>query len=194
MTLQIEVRKSAETLHLTDPHTPGSWPLPRALSLKGTALRGRDKAVTTIHTCHRAACVLQGPRHLLQAMSPDPQTGSGPRTEQQSEHGIGVTLLIPSCHFFFFKGLDMFPGGASGKEPACQCRRHKRRGFDPWVEKIPWRRAWQPTPVSLPGESHGQRSLGGYSPRGRRVGQNWSDLVHTQGAVWGCLASGCSAG
>ena len=46
-----------------------------------------------------------------------------------------------------------FPGGASGKEPTCQCRRHKRRGFDPWVKKIPWRRAWQPTPVFLPGES-----------------------------------------
>ena len=46
-----------------------------------------------------------------------------------------------------------FPGGASGKEPTCQCRRHKRRGFDLWVKKIPWRRAWQPTPVFLPGES-----------------------------------------
>ena len=46
-----------------------------------------------------------------------------------------------------------FPGGASGKEPACQCRRHKRGGFDPWVGKIPWRKAWQPTPVFLPGES-----------------------------------------
>ena len=51
-------------------------------------------------------------------------------------------------------------GGASGKEPTCQCRRHKRRWFDPWVRKIPWRRAWQPTPVFLPGESLGQRSLG----------------------------------
>ena len=45
-----------------------------------------------------------------------------------------------------------------------QCRRHKRRGFDPWVEKIPWRRAWQHTPVLLPGKSHEQRSLVGYSP------------------------------
>ena len=42
-----------------------------------------------------------------------------------------------------------------------QCRRH---GFDLWVGKIPWRRVWQPTPVFLPGESHGQRSLAGYSP------------------------------
>ena len=56
------------------------------------------------------------------------------------------------------------PGGTSGKEAACTCRRHRRRGFDPWVGKIPWRRARQPTPVFLPGESNGQRSLVGYSP------------------------------
>ena len=48
-----------------------------------------------------------------------------------------------------------------------QCMRHKRHGFDPRVRKIPWRRAWKPTPVFLPGESHGQRSLAGYSPWGR---------------------------
>ena len=47
-------------------------------------------------------------------------------------------------------------------------------GFDPWVRKIPWRRKWQPTPVFLPGESHGQRSLVGYSPGVTRVGY---DLV-----------------
>ena len=57
-----------------------------------------------------------------------------------------------------------FPGGVSGKEPTCQCRRHKRCGFDPWVRKIPWRRAWQSTPAFLPGKSHAQRSLVGYSP------------------------------
>ena len=56
-----------------------------------------------------------------------------------------------------------FPGVLSDKDPACQCRRCKRRGFDPWVRKIPWR-IWQPTPAFLPGESPGQRSLAGYSP------------------------------
>ena len=50
------------------------------------------------------------------------------------------------------------------KKPDAQSRRHKRHGFDPWVSKIPWRRAWQPTPVFLPGKSHGQRSLAGRSP------------------------------
>ena len=57
-----------------------------------------------------------------------------------------------------------FPGGVSGKEPVCQCRRHKRHGFDTWVGKIPWRRAWQATPIFLPRESHGQGTLAGYSP------------------------------
>ena len=61
-----------------------------------------------------------------------------------------------------------FPGGTSGKEPTCQCRRCKRCGFDPWVGKIPWRRAQKLTPVFLPGESHGQRSLGGYRPWGHK--------------------------
>ena len=58
-------------------------------------------------------------------------------------------------------------GGAGGKEPACQCRRRWRHGFDPWVGKISWRRAWQPTPVFLPEKFHGQRSLLGCSPWGR---------------------------
>ena len=55
--------------------------------------------------------------------------------------------------------IGSFSDGTSGKEPACQGRRHKRCGFSPWVRKIPWRRSWQPTLVFLPGKSHGQRSL-----------------------------------
>ena len=66
-----------------------------------------------------------------------------------------------------------FPGGASGKEPACQCERHRRCEFDPWVGKMPWRRKWQSTAVFLPGKSHGQRSLEGYSPW---VAKNWTEL------------------
>ena len=76
-----------------------------------------------------------------------------------------------------------FPGGTSGKESTCQCRRHKRLRFDSWVGKIPWRRKWQPTPVFLPGESHGQRSLAGYSAWGHK--QSGRDLAHTQGCKVG---------
>ena len=52
-----------------------------------------------------------------------------------------------------------FPGGTSGKELTCQRWRHKRREFHPRFGKIPWRRASQPTPEFLPGESHAQGSL-----------------------------------
>ena len=68
---------------------------------------------------------------------------------------------------FDYFGLIGLPGGASGKEPTCQYR-CMRCGFDPWVGKMPWRRPWQPTPVLLPGQSHGERSLMGYSPWGHK--------------------------
>ena len=54
------------------------------------------------------------------------------------------------------------------KNPPANCRRCERCGFHPWVRKTPWRRKWQPTSVSLPGKSHGQRRLAGYSPWGRK--------------------------
>ena len=56
----------------------------------------------------------------------------------------------------------------SGKESTCQCWRHKRCGFDPWVRKIPWRRKRQPASTVLAWKFYGQRRLGGYSPRGRQ--------------------------
>jgi len=66
-----------------------------------------------------------------------------------------------------------FPGGASGKEPTCQCRRCKRYRFDPWVRKILGRRAWQHTPVFLPEESPWTGEPGWLQSIGsQRVGQN----------------------
>ena len=65
-------------------------------------------------------------------------------------------LLYDSNPFFnMWSDYVGFPGAASGKEPACQCRRQKWCEFDPWVRKIV---VWQPTPVFLSGESHGQRN------------------------------------
>ena len=57
----------------------------------------------------------------------------------------------------------VLPGWLGGRESACQCGRHYiDPWFDPWLGKIPWRSAWQPTPVFLHGESHGERSSVGY--------------------------------
>ena len=61
-----------------------------------------------------------------------------------------------------------FPGGASGKEPTCQCRRHKKTWVQPLGREDPLERKWQPTPAFLPGESDGQRSPAGYSPWGHK--------------------------
>ena len=102
-------------------------------------------------------------------------------------YNLSQSTHSQNCFLQGCSGGPGFQGGARGKEPSCQCRRHKRYVFDPCVRKIPveegmatdssilggghgnplqytWRRAWQPTPVYLPGESNGQRSLGGYSP------------------------------
>ena len=86
-------------------------------------------------------------------------------------------------------GVFMGCGGSAGKEPICQRRRRKRRGFNPSVRKIPWRRKWQPTPVFLPGKVHGQGSLGRL--RVHRVAESdTSELTHTLwtlGRVQACL-------
>ena len=68
-----------------------------------------------------------------------------------------------------------FPTNADSEESACQGRRLE---FNPWVRKIPWSRKWQPTPVFLPGKSHGQRNLVGYSPWGHKD-LDMTDHAHT---------------
>ena len=76
---------------------------------------------------------------------------------------------IVGCHFFLqfntSHGLHWLPRWLRGKESACQGRKYR---FNPWLRKIPWRRQWQPSPVFLLEKSHGQRSLAGYSPCGRK--------------------------
>ena len=97
---------------------------------------------------------------------------------------VSDLIFSSLIHFdlIFVYGVRRASQVDSGKELTCQYRRCKRHGFDPWVRKIPWRRAWQPTPVSLHGESHGQRSLVGYSPWGRRVGHDRA--THTQSPAY----------
>ena len=79
---------------------------------------------------------------------------------QATVHGVMKNRTLLSDFTF------TIPGGADGNEPACQSSKLKSPGLDPWVRKIPWRRKWQPNPVFLPGEPHGQRSLVRYSPWG----------------------------
>ena len=96
-----------------------------------------------------------------------------------------LVLLYLFFKYLFHIGVG-FPGGSGvkkkKKKSTCQCRRH---GYlDLWVRKIPWQRKWQPTPVFLPGESHEQRSLVGYSPLGCKRGlQYWVTKQQQQSSL-----------
>ena len=85
---------------------------------------------------------------------------SWPRDRTQVSHIAG------RCFNLWATGEAL--GGASGKEYTRQCRKCKTHRFNPWVGKIPWRRKWQPIPIFLLKESHGQSSLASYSPWGRK--------------------------
>ena len=74
-----------------------------------------------------------------------------------------------------------FPHISVGKESACYVG---DLGSIPGLGRFPWRRKWQPTPLFLSGESHGQRSLAGYSPWGHKRGRHyWSSLAHMHSSI-----------
>ena len=98
------------------------------------------------------------------------QTATTPYGEHWGTHGEKMQDIGPQIAEICMKGkISVSPTpsllfGSSHvalKESICQSTRVKRRGFIPWVGKISWRRAWQPTAVFLPGEPHGQRSTAG---------------------------------
>ena len=88
-------------------------------------------------------------------------------------------MVIFSILSSIFLGILIMVRWVSGKESTCQCRRHGRCGFYPWVGKIPWRKKWQFTPVFLPGKFHGQRSQAGYSAWGcKESDRTWRLSTH----------------
>ena len=105
--------------------------------------------------------------------------GSGCVQDLHSFNLVFGVLLMSFCdsggYQTDFSGIKMlhlvviiFHRWSSGEESACQCKRHRKCRFNPWIGKIPWSRKWQPTPVFLPGTSHGQKNLAGYRPWGRK--------------------------
>ena len=106
-------------------------------------------------------------RRILLFMTPWTVAHQGPLPlgfpRQEYWNGLSFQKEIWSRILTFLWDFMDFPGGSNGRSICLQC---ERPGFDPWVRKLPWRRKWHPTPVLLPGKSHGQRSLVGYSPWG----------------------------
>ena len=85
-----------------------------------------------------------------------------------------------------------FPGGTRGKESACQCRRCKRHGLNPWVGKIPWGMKRQPTPVFLPRKLHEKGELAGYSPWGHKELDTTEHMCSSK-TTWGLTLFFCFA-
>ena len=79
---------------------------------------------------------------------------------------MSSSLLYPNSDWYTVGAQSGFPGDSVVKDPNLPANSGDT-GSHCWVRKIPWRRKWLPTPVFLPGKSHGQKSLVGYSPRGR---------------------------
>ena len=92
--------------------------------------------------------------------------------KHKEEHKSVLHLTFYILFYFMYNVVCIllgFPGGSVRIHLPSRC------GFSPWGRKIPWRRKWQPTPVFLPGKSHGQRSLADYSPWGhKRVRHHWA--------------------
>ena len=111
--------------------------------------------------------------------------GSQSRTGMSDWTTTGCTLRWEWWRKSFSKTAAS--SGASGREPACQCRRHKVCGFGTWIGKIPWRRAWQPTSawrISWTEEPGRLQSIGS-----QRVRYDWSELTcyHVIGLRWSVL-------
>ena len=138
------------------PHPPlrtseaeGHW-----LKLTAEARARGASPHSSLGTCHLSPpSLFPLPPPRLAPAHPSP-LASNPPSSQSPYTTFPTSPVNLSCRFSLSFGIicfmSGFPGGTSGKESTCQCRRYKRRGFDPWVGKIPWRRVWQRTPVFLP--------------------------------------------
>ena len=176
---------------LTDPTRP-ALPLPVSGSPEGSEARRRGSSALCAPRHGRLVVAERShPVGSMPRRRPSPPRVIGllpPRKERAGEAEAGPSCDYPHhtspLGFFPFSkkeltagGAGSFPDGVSGKESACQCRRCKRHGFDPWVGKISQRGTCQPTPVFLPGKSQGQRRLEDYSPGGRKE-SNTTEHTH----------------
>ena len=102
---------------------------------------------------------------------------------------LGMSSEIWASAWQFVKG---FPSGSAVKNLSTN-QEAQETWFDPWVGKMPWRREWQPIPVFLAGESHGQRNLAGYSPWGRQESNTTEDtrwFLKAQRSGWNQIYTG----
>ena len=151
---------------IRDSCRPGRFPCSKLLGLceKANKLRKQSPKSSNkleIHSQYPPPAQTELPLHLSNTQDP-PHLLHLPYLSKIFKNMFCLGSKVGSLVAAF--ELLGFPGGAGGNEHTCYCRRHKLRWFDPRAGKIPWKGAWLPTPVFLPRESYGQRSLASYSP------------------------------
>ena len=136
------------------------------------AIRGQGHSGLGLTVCRwEGPAIWMKSSHVRSNPHPQYHHHHHPHGHRASRRGSGRRALtrVLAWETTFTPGSSPLglPRRLHGKDSACQCRKGQ---FNPWVERILWRRKWQPAPVFLPGKSHGQRSLAGCSPWGHRVG------------------------
>ena len=138
---------------------------PTCSAVRWSSRRPRSSA----HLCSGSltrALPLPSPQPAQTGPALDHQLRVHSEQEQQCHFHCPVILSSSSSPSRLCRGSQprcSLPWWLSAEEPSCQC---SRLGPSPWARQISWRKKWQPSPVFLPGKSHGQRSLAGYSPWG----------------------------
>ena len=103
------------------------------------------------------------------------------KKENFKRYKYHLLLIVGIYTYYWAFQVALVVEKKNKKKKHLHCWRQKRHGFNPWVRKIPWRRAWQPTPVLLPGESPWAEEPGRLQSIGlQRIRQDWSDLAHAQ--------------
>ena len=147
-----KLRRGWHPTPVLSPGKPHGW-----RNLVGCSPWGREELDTTerLPFHFSLSCIGEGNGNPLQCSClENPRDGEPGGLPSVGSHRVGHDLAAAAA--------NCFPGGS---DVCLQCGRPR---FVPWVRKILWRRKWQPTPVLLPGKSHGWRSLVGYSPWGRK--------------------------
>ena len=174
-----------------------NWPLPIGINIYNLStgllidIFSRNNSSTyRFHSEGKASACNEGDPRSIPGLGRSPGEGNGSPLQYSclenpvdrgawwtTVHGVEKSWTRLSDFSFslsFFLQIYLhteLPRWLCGKESTCQCRRPR---FNPWVRKNLWRRKWQPSPVFLPGKSHGERSLVGYNLCGRkRVRYNW---------------------
>ena len=187
-----------------------SWTFPRKASLGSQVQQGNSSVVAEASlgmlslglfwtTIHSPLLLLRKPQSLpthslptsLPCLQESLKLHFSPLHKKKKDWGQDSRRNSSLLEYIAHTHLLGFPGGASGKESACNAGDVRDASSIPESGRFPWRRAWQSTPVLLPGKSHGQRSLAGYSPQGCSVRHSWSDLTY---ACTHLLVLPCSLG